>query len=311
MTAIEEADFEEEKKTCPSVAIIVLNWENYKDTSRCLRSVREINYSNYDVFVVDNGSSDESGKRIESEFSDYTVIFNEENIGFAAGNNRGITAALKQGFDYILLLNEDTVVSKGFLTPLVETMEENDNAAIVGGIITDFQTGDIQYAGAKFHLTLGGVSRVCTKPKGSIVYGTGYIPGALMLLSPEFLKRNGLLNEDYFFGMEDVDACWVAHKEGRSVMVNRKSKVRHKGGITHEANSRFWTYHQTRNRLQFATKRLDPLEKLAFYPLSLVMVVARLGVWLTEMKWSLIHIKILSIFDFLLDNQPKQPDWFE
>ena len=150
----------------PKVSIIILNWNGWKDTLECLESLYQINYPNYDVIVIDNGSEDESIKKIreyckgkietKSDFFEYSednkpikifefkeeeletkktinnefsslspnkrliLIKNHKNYGFAEGSNIGIRFALKSfNSDYILLLNNDTVVDKTFLTELV------------------------------------------------------------------------------------------------------------------------------------------------------------------------------------------------
>ena len=156
----------------PSVAIIILNWNGWADTVECLESVYQINYPNYHVVVVDNHSSDDSiekindyalGKlEIKSNFFKYDptnkpietiqynrvnweikensntnkqliLIKNEINYGFAEGNNIGIKFALNNyNTDYILLLNNDSVVDEDFLRTLVQEGEKNNKIGLLG-----------------------------------------------------------------------------------------------------------------------------------------------------------------------------------
>src|SRR5690606_24319194 len=145
-------DFMEE----PSVAIILVNWNSYTHTKKCLLSLREIIYRNYKTIVVDNGSSDGSGDSLEKEFEELTLIRNPENLGFTGGNNVGIKYACESGFKYLMLLNNDTEVEPDFLTPLIERMEEDDK---IGAIQPKFyfllNKGKIWNAGGRFYPSIG------------------------------------------------------------------------------------------------------------------------------------------------------------
>jgi len=156
----------------PRVAIVILNWNGWKDTIECLESVFQINYRNYTVVLVDNNSTDDSVQKIveyaqgkinvESDFFDYsalnkpidyqilnknenidinpnkqlTLIINHKNDGFAEGNNIGMKYALENlESKYVLLLNNDTVVDKYFLDSLVKEGENNKKIGFLGSKI--------------------------------------------------------------------------------------------------------------------------------------------------------------------------------
>src|SRR5699024_10508143 len=116
----------------PNVYIILVNWNGWKDTVECLQSLQELEYAHYCVIVVDNGSSDQWVQDICQRFSVMHLVENEEDLGFAGGNNVGIRHALEREADYIWLLNNDTVVEKQALTYLVERMEEEPDMGICG-----------------------------------------------------------------------------------------------------------------------------------------------------------------------------------
>jgi len=110
----------------PKVAIIIVNWDGWEDTIECLESLYRIDYPNYEIIIIDNHSQDDSVRRIKdySEGKELTIIENEDNYGFAEGNNIGIRYALKYlKPKYILLLNNDTVVDKDFLKELISAGE--------------------------------------------------------------------------------------------------------------------------------------------------------------------------------------------
>ena len=99
----------------PKVSIIILTWNSYDVTRDCLLSLRKIDYPAFEVVLVDNGSVDGSGKKLAQDFPEVRVILNEKNLGFTGGNNVGMRDVLARGTDYLLLLNNDTIVAPNFL----------------------------------------------------------------------------------------------------------------------------------------------------------------------------------------------------
>ena len=100
--------------------IILVNWNGYDLTQACLESLKELQYSNFQTVLVDNGSIDGSGEKLKTEFPAITLLTSPENNGFTGGNNLGIQWALDHSYDQILLLNNDTLVEPDFLNPLVK-----------------------------------------------------------------------------------------------------------------------------------------------------------------------------------------------
>src|SRR6185437_4490522 len=117
----------------PKIFVVILNWNGTKDTIPCLHSIQKSDSSNYELLVVDNGSTDDSVAILRREFPLLTLLEIEENCGYAGGVNVGIQYALEQGAEWILLLNNDTVVDPHFLSAFSQKIEENPNVGIVGG----------------------------------------------------------------------------------------------------------------------------------------------------------------------------------
>ena len=114
----------------PKVFIIILNWNNWPDVKECLESLKNNDYPNYEVVIVDNDSKE------KPQASDgVKVIYNNKNLGFSGGNNVGIKYALKQDTDYILLLNDDTIVTPDFLSKMVKAAESDSKIGMVGSKI--------------------------------------------------------------------------------------------------------------------------------------------------------------------------------
>ena len=117
----------------PRVSIVILNWNGLEDTIECLESLKKITYPNHKAIVVDNGSEGDDVKVLRERYQDYIhVIQNEKNYGFAKGNNVGIRYALEKGADYVLLLNNDTVVAPTFLDELVSCCQKDQKIGAVG-----------------------------------------------------------------------------------------------------------------------------------------------------------------------------------
>src|SRR5215469_13023071 len=95
----------------PRVYIVVLNWNGWQDTLKCVRSLDSMEYRNWHAVIVDNGSTDDSVKRLREVCSEVLLLETHKNLGFAAGNNAGIRRALENGADYVFVLNNDTTVS--------------------------------------------------------------------------------------------------------------------------------------------------------------------------------------------------------
>jgi len=248
----------------PKVAIIVLNWNNYAVTSRCLQSLQEITYPNYVVYLVDNGSKDGSREKLFEEFKDSGIqfIFNEANLGFAAGCNQGIKKALKDGCDYILLLNNDCIVyDKDFLNYGVELAESDPQCGIVGGKILFWPDtrriwstgGYITFWGGEKHIGHGEID----KGQYDKIVERHFISGALMLIKRSVFDRIGLLPEVYFFGKEEWEFSTRARKAGFRLLYHPKFSVYHEASSSHEWTDPTYVYNGTLSKILYKRRNLS------------------------------------------------------
>ncbi len=247
-------------KVAPQVFIIVLNWNNYQDIKECLDSLRKITYPNHEIIVVDNGSIDNSGEKLEQEFPQYTFIRNDSNLGFAEGNNVGIRYALKRGADYVLLLNNDTVVDPGFLESLVGIAETDGQIGVVGPIIYFYDKPQvIQSIGARMNFWKGSHPIIGIREVDRGQYDkpmeVDYVSGAALLVKRRVIEDIGLLDADYFLYGEEVDWCYRAAKAGYKIVAVPESKIWHKvSSSTGGTKSPLFAYYLTRNRILFMRK---------------------------------------------------------
>jgi len=121
--------------SAPTVYIIVLNFNRKDDTLDCLESLYRMDYPNFRVVMVDNGSKDGSALAVMDAYQQAHVIENKANLMFSEGNNVGIRAALAEGAGYVMLLNNDTVVAPNMLTKMMEAMKVHPEAGIAGPMI--------------------------------------------------------------------------------------------------------------------------------------------------------------------------------
>jgi len=211
----------------PRVYVLLLNWNGWRDTLECLTSLQHLKYDNFSVVVLDNGSTDDSVKRIRESFSSAILIENGQNRGFAAGNNVGIRYALERGGDYVWLLNNDTVVDPDALSTLVAVAESDPRLGAVGSVLYYMTEPDrIQaWGGGQVSLLLGTSSHYTRPVKNEKI---GYLTGASILVKRAAIERVGFLDEGFFMYWEDVDYCFRLRKAGWCLAVAPESRVFHK-----------------------------------------------------------------------------------
>ena len=222
----------------PRVEIIILNYHGVDDTLELLENLSTIDYGNFGVIIIENGSGDQSSewlKTAEEKYLQWTFIYNGKNLGFAGGCNQGILVALKKGADYVLLLNNDTTVQRDFLKPLVELSRKRNSLA---GSLIYYQPvgvdriwsfgGNITWGAVPGHLGLLDDSR---RPENlPPEKETDFIPGCCLLIPRTVIEKIGLLDENYFAYIEDVDFCLRARKAGFPSYVTSQSSIHHKVG---------------------------------------------------------------------------------
>lgn len=267
-------------KNYPKVSIIILNWNGLKDTIECLDSLKKITYPNYEVVVVDNGSEGNDAGILEEQYKNYIkVIGNKENLGFAGGNNVGIREVLKKGeSEYILLLNNDTVVDSNFLDKLIETAESGPRIGIVGPKIYFYDDSNLIYtAGGKItHHPFKGI-QIPQRGQQEIDVGkfntlekVDWIDGCCMLVRCEAIKDVGLLNEDYFLYWDVVEWAMEMDKKGWICYYTPQSVLFHKISRTISKNKNRQWYYYVKDTLNFQSRHLRNRFWLTYYPLRLI-----------------------------------------
>jgi len=248
------------------VTIIVLNWNGLADTLECLESLAQLHYPTYEVVVVDNGSTDESVEIIRAGFPQVTLIENDENLGFAEGNNVGLRHALECGADYVLLLNNDTVVDPSFLTELIAVAEADQEIGITSPLIFYYDTPEeIWTAGATIDWSDGSTQRIWagrTTHKDQFAFDVDFVSGCAMLVKREVIERTGLLDQNFYLYYEEVDWCVRAHNQSYRIVCVPRSRIWHKVSRSIGSSSPLVSYYMTRNALLFLRKHLTGIQRL-------------------------------------------------
>lgn len=268
------------------IFVIVLNYNGSQLTLNCLKSLSLIKATGYliSTIVVDNASRDNSVNLVNNQFPKIKIIKNNENLGFAEGNNIGIRYALNNEADYILLLNNDTIVDNNLVDGLLKAFSENEKAGIISPKIyfapgyefhfNRYQKTDlgriIWYAGGiiDWKNVLGshrGVDEVDNGQYQKIVE-TDFATGCCMLIKREVFKKIGLLDKRYFLYFEDTDFCQRAKLAGYKIVYSPYSFLWHlNAGSAGGSGSKLQDYYIVRNRLLFTLKYASFKSKIAVF----------------------------------------------
>ena len=254
------------------VTIIVLNWNGKKDTLECLESIHKIDYQNFNVIFVDNGSTDDSVKVIQQKFPKIYVLETGENLGYAGGNNYGMRYAINNGADYILLLNNDVIVHPQLIKNFIEaTLRVSPWAIFAAKIYYFTQPEKIWYAGARrikstAHFMHMGQGSVDSGNQFNALKETDYACGCAIFFYKGVIDKVGMFDEKFFLTYEEADFCYRAKKIGIRSYVVPGAKIWHKVSISFGGEeSALFRYFISRNKLLWAEKNLPFFQRILVY----------------------------------------------
>lgn len=238
----------------PLVSIITINYIQIADTIEFLESAEKITYPNVEIIVVDNNSpTGKPTEEIKGRFSKVKFIENDENVGFAGGNNIGIKVAKGE---YYFLINNDTILFPEFLEPIIEFMQEHPDAGMASPKVLYPDGKTIQFAGGTKISTLTGRGKcfgLMEKDTGQfdLNYKTELVHGGALIIPRKVVDKIGLMPELYFLYYEELDWCEIVKRMDYSIYYIGKSKIIHKESVSTGTESPLKIYYLTRNRLLF------------------------------------------------------------
>lgn len=233
-----------------STAVIVLNWNGIEDTKKCLESLQKQSTKDFDIILIDNGSTDSSCAEIKHiKQTNLIKIFNDNNLGFAGGVNAGLSHAIKKGYKYCILFNNDAIADKKWVENLVKAANAKPDAGIITGLFLNRDGKTIDSTG-DFYSSWGmPFPRERNKPTKS-ASKSGYVFGATggaSLYKASMLEKIGLFDETFFAYFEDVDISFRAQLAGYKVFYTNQAIAYHEQGSTAKKISGFATQQTFKN----------------------------------------------------------------
>ncbi len=296
----------------PKVSIVFVNWNGKKYTFDLLDSLKKVNYPNYDVIVVDNGSSEDIEKDFNKKYKKFaTLIKNDKNLGLAEGTNVGIREALKRNSKYVLTMNNDMYVDKKFLMILVDRMEKHPKVAVSGPKIYYANPDNLIWsAGCDYHIW-GFKSRHQNEIDKGNVEKDEIVDGldCVLMMRGDLLKKYGLLEKDFFIMDEFTELCLRVTRDGWKCLFVPGSKVWHKVSASMESNTgnKMSVYYWSRNWL------LDVKKNKGFPYFIMVLIlqstIFALYRWIKHLKhgkFFLMKFYFEGIFDAILNHTGKK-----
>lgn len=270
----------------PSVYIIVLNYNGYEDTIECVNSLERINYNNKHIVIVDNCSTDNSEQILREHFKEHKLIQTNNNIGYAGGNNIGIEYALNKNADYIMILNNDTVVEENILNVLLEGFKQ-PNVGVVVPKILYYDNPTIVNSFGAYKTKLGKILNIGQGDKDNKEYSQNmyvdYAMGCCMLFDRNVLKKVGLFNEEYFMYLEESDLFERIKHEYKTLVIGN-ARILHKGEKSSKGKNEinyFAKYYINRNRLLYCDKNMKFLSgnilKICYFIKDILNILVNLN----------------------------------
>jgi GT2 family glycosyltransferase len=259
-----------------SLAVLVLNWNNYEDTSNCIESIITHLDGNIQIIVIDNNSTDRSLERLQNNYPKCKYVQNDKNLGFAGGMNEGIREARRGGFEYVFLLNNDVVLTGNLdIHELVQKVKEPSIGLITPEIHKSgtadpwFITGRIKERSVRF--SHGNVNQADRR-----YIQNDYVPICCVLFRTEVLEELSDLPEEYFLYCEDVEFGYRLRKKGYKLLTDQNHTVNHRvGGSSDNSFAAIPAYYRTRNRHLFAKRNDINMSYMIFTIYSIWWVITR------------------------------------
>lgn len=270
------------------VTVIILNWNGRRYLAPCLDALLAQDYQDFEIILVDNGSTDGSVDLVQAQYPEVRLILNEHNLGFAAANNQAIQASASE---FVATLNNDTQVDQGWLGSLVDVMNAHSRVGMCAcKMLFADRRNVINSAGIALDRAGIAWDRQGGQPddpsETAVQPVFGPCAGAA-LYRRAMLDEIGLFDEDFFAYLEDVDLAWRGQLAGWQALYVPHARVYHHHSATAQEGSPFKNRQLGRNKVWLIAKNYPMPYLLAYLPVILGFDVAAVGyALLTRREWS-------------------------
>lgn len=222
------------KKEYPRVVAQPLNWNGWEETMDCVHSLLQQDYPNLGIRVIDNGSDDGSVAHLRSAFPSLEIIENGKDLGYAAGQNVGLKAAIANGAQYVVLLNNDVILEASAISSMLALAEADPSVGAVS-VVMRYQhaINEVQFYGGGKLISWRGKLVNAKGPEDRL----DYVSGACLLLRVEAIREVGLMDERFFLYWEDVDYSVRMRAQGWLLKVAENAVVYHRGSASMSSRS--------------------------------------------------------------------------
>ena len=292
------------------IGIIVVNFNGEHLLKECFDSIFSQTYKNFDVFMIDNNSSDNSLAFIKEDYPNVKIISLKNNIGYGPADNLVIKKLLKKRYKYILTLNNDIKFSKDFIKKQIEIMKKDSQIGVLGPLIYNYPKRGKKNS---VYESYGMMDFKVGAPKSikdiniSRTYEVDSLIGCSFLVRREVYEKIGFFDEEFFMYWDDYDFLQRVKKAGFKIKFVPKIKLYHFFGASSDNTSFPKKYYLTRNRFMLVKKHGKLNEKLIFYMYFALKLPYTL---LTQKNMRNIIFILTGVFDFIIGRKGKRTNFY-
>jgi len=246
------------------IGIVICNYNKKNDALACIRSILESKFQDYDIYVVDNASTDGSAEAIRNAYGEQvTLLVNQENLGGSGGFNTGLRAAFQKGYPYLMCVDNDALLDENAVGNLLAFLQEHPETGIAAAKIYHREAPDyVQQFGQKIDF-----ENFCTDVTYFNAYEDGSMPeyvytdavaACALMIRRSVIEKIGFMPEENFLYWDDTEWCYLCNRAGWKVASVGNAMALHAMGAKKELENTFPTYYAWRNWIRFFMRYTEP-----------------------------------------------------